>query len=66
MALKQKIDGYGFDNKVYELMDGEDLLLILGFSNKHHGNMILKHRVGHLTAQYDTIYALVWRKSRKS
>ena len=63
----RKIDGYGkFDNKVYELMDGEDLLLILGFSNKHHGNMILKHRVGHLTAQYDTIYALVWRKSRKS
>lgn len=63
----KKIDGYGkFDNKVYELMDGEDLLLILGFSNKHHGNMILKHRVGHLTAQYENIYALVWRKNRKS
>ena len=63
----KRIDGYGkFDNKVYEIMDNDDLLLVLAFSSKHHGNIILKHRVGHLTAQYDTIYALVWRKSRKS
>ena len=61
------IDGYGtFDNKVYENMGDEDLLLILSFSNKHHGNIILKYKIGYLSAQYDTIYALIWRKSRKS
>jgi len=65
IKIKQ-IDGNGkFDNKVYDLMEDDDLLLVLRFSSRHHGNIILKHRVGYLAAQYDNMYALVWRKSRK-
>jgi len=66
IKIKQ-IDGRGkFDSKVYENMEDDDLLLVLKFSSKYHGNIILKHRVGHLAAQFPYIYALVWRKSRKS
>ena len=62
----QRINGYGkFDNKVYEAMADDDLLLILEYNSKHHGNMTLKHRIGHLTAEYENIYAIIWRKSRK-
>lgn len=55
-----------FDRHIYDTMgQDDDKLLIIKFSSKHHGNIILKHRVGNLAAQYSYIYALVWRVTRK-
>lgn len=54
-----------FDNKVFELMDGQDKLLVLKFNSNHYGNIILKHKVGDIASQYNWIYAVIWRKSRK-
>lgn len=54
-----------FDKHVYQTMGIEDKLLIVKFSSKHHANLILQHKIGHLAAQYPYIYALVWRKTRK-
>lgn len=54
-----------FNKQVYEFMGGEDKLLIIKFSSNHHGNLILEHKIGHLASQYDYLYALVWRKTRK-
>lgn len=54
-----------FNKAVYEEMGDDDKLLIIKFSTKHHGSTILEHKVGHLAAQYDYLYALVWRVTRK-
>lgn len=54
-----------FDNAVYKHMEEEDKILILKFRKDHHGNVILKHRIGQLAAQFPYIYAIVWRKNRK-
>jgi len=54
-----------FDNAVYKHMEDEDKILILKFRKDHHGNVILKHRIGQLAAQFPYIYAIVWRKNRK-
>lgn len=54
-----------FDKKVYELMGNDDKVLILKFSSNKYGNLILEHRIGHLAAQYEYLYAIVWRKARK-
>ncbi len=54
-----------FDNKVLEAMGQDDKLVIIKFSSNKHGNIILKHKIGALAAEYDTIYAVVWRKNRK-
>lgn len=54
-----------FDKHIYDTMGDEDKLLIIKFASKHHGNVILKHRIGNLAAQYSYIYALVWRVTRK-
>ena len=60
------IDGkVNFDKYVYKTMGNDDKLLIIKFSSKHHSNLVLQHRIGHLSAQYDYLYALVWRKARK-
>lgn len=61
-----EIDGKSnFDKHVYQTMGGDDKLLIIKFSTKHHSNLVLQHKIGHLAAQYDYLYAMVWRKSRK-
>lgn len=61
-----EIDGKTkFDNYVYNKMNDEDKILIIKFSSKKHGDLILKHRVGNLSAQYDYLYAVVWRVTRK-
>lgn len=54
-----------FDQFVYNTMGQEDKVLVIKFASKYHGDLILKHRVGHLAAQYDYMYALVWRVTRK-
>ena len=54
-----------FDKYIYQSMGNEDKVVILKFSSDKHGNIILKHRIGHLAANYDYIYAVIWRKSRK-
>ena len=62
-----EIDGKrNFDKHIYETMGADDdKILIIKFSSKHHGNIVLQHRIGNLAAQYDYIYAIVWRKTRK-
>ena len=54
-----------FDKHVYQSMGQEDKVLIIKFNSNHHGNLILKHRLGSLSATYEYLYAVVWRKSRK-
>lgn len=59
------IPGSGlFDNYVYKNMMGIDKILVLGFSSKHHANMIVRHKVGYLIQGNEKVYAIVWRKSR--
>lgn len=55
-----------FEKHIYQTMgQDDDKVLIIKFSSKHHGNIVLQHRIGQLAAQYDYIYAIVWRKTRK-
>ena len=55
-----------FEKHIYQTMGAEDdSIVIVKFSSKHHGNIVLEHRIGNLAAQYDYIYAIVWRKTRK-
>lgn len=54
-----------FEKHIFEKMGNDDKLLIIKFSSKHHGNIVLQHRVGNLSAHYDYMYALVWRTNRK-
>lgn len=54
-----------FDERVYESIGNEDKLAILKFPSNKHGNIILKYKIGPLAATYQTLYAVVWRKTRK-
>ena len=54
-----------FDKHVYKTMGIDDKVLIVKFSSKHHANLVLQHKIGHLAAQFPYIYAIVWRKTRK-
>ncbi len=55
-----------FEKHIYQTMGPEDdKILIIKFSSKHHGNIVLQHRIGQLAAQYEYVYAIVWRKTRK-
>lgn len=54
-----------FEKKIYELMGQEDKLLILKYKSGKYGNLTLQYNIGHLVANYEYIYALVWRKNRK-
>ena len=54
-----------YPKHIYDTMSDEDKLLIIKFNTKYHGDIILKHKVGNLAAQYDNLYALVWRVTRK-
>lgn len=56
--------GEDFDQKIYDNMEGEDKIIILEFPPSRAGKIVLKHRLGHLK-EYEYIYAVVWRKSRK-
>ena len=60
--IKSKDD---FDKYVYNTMGDNDKVLIIKFSSNHHANLVLEHRIGNLAAQYDYLYAVVWRKTRK-
>lgn len=55
-----------FEKHIYQTMGpDDDKILIIKFSSKHHGNIVLEHRIGQLAAQYEYIYAIVWRVTRK-
>lgn len=55
-----------FEEYIFNTMAGDDVLLVLKFSSNHHGNIVLKYRIGHLSVGYKYIYAIIWRKSRKN
>lgn len=54
-----------FDKHIYKQMGNDDKLLIIKFSSDTHADIILKHQIGMLSAQYPYLYALVWRYTRK-
>lgn len=54
-----------FDKTVYNKMGQEDKLIIVKFPSDTHGDIILKYQLGTMSVQFDYIYALVWRKTRK-
>ena len=54
-----------FNKHIYNEMGNEDKVLIVKYNSKKHGNLALQYKIGHLSASYDYIYAIVWRKSRK-
>ena len=54
-----------FDNYVYKAMGESDCLLLVEFKSNTHANVILEHKLGYLAEDYDYLYALIWRKSRK-
>lgn len=54
-----------FEQKIYDLMGQDDKLLILKFPSDRYGDVILKHQIGYLAASFSTLYAIIWRKTRK-
>lgn len=54
-----------FDKAVYEAMGDDDRILIVRFDSSSHGNLILEHNIGSLAAQYEYLYAIIWRANRK-
>lgn len=54
-----------FDKHVYKTMGNDDKILVIKFDSQKHANLILEYKIGSLAAQYDYIYAIVWRKTRK-
>lgn len=54
-----------FNKHIYKQMGNADKVLIIRYNSKKHGNLTLQYKIGHLSASYDYIYAIVWRKSRK-
>lgn len=62
-----ELNGYGlFEKHVYTNMSDDDKLLILGFNNNKYINVIIENNVSWMIDNYEKIYALVWRVSRKS
>lgn len=54
-----------FKDKIYKSMGDDDRILFIKFESKHHGSLILEYDLGSLSVQYDYIYAVVWRRTRK-
>jgi len=52
------------DKKIYETMGSEDGLVIVEFSPKTAGNLVLQYNL-YTVNDDDRIYAFVWRKNRK-
>ena len=62
LELSKKQD---FDRAVYDTVGEKDSIGILKFSSDTHCNVVLSNKIGNLAAQYEYIYAIVWRKTRK-
>lgn len=62
LELTKKQD---FDRAVYDTVGEKDSIGILKFSSDTHCNVVLSNKIGNLAAQYEYIYAIVWRKTRK-
>lgn len=54
-----------FDKHIYEKMGSDDKIVIVKFSSNSHCNLVLQYKIGALAYEFDYIYAVVWRKSRK-
>lgn len=54
-----------FDREVCEAIGNDDKVAIIKFDSTKFGNIILANRVGNLSALYEYIYVIVWRKTRK-
>lgn len=60
--IERKTD---FEKHIYKQMGNDDKLLIIKFKSDTHADIILKHQIGMLSAQFPYLYALVWRYTRK-
>ena len=47
-------------------MGSDDKLLIVKFPSDTHSDIILNYNLGAMSVQFDYIYALIWRKTRKA
>lgn len=54
-----------FEQCVYNTIGSEDKVGIIKFESQRHGNVVLQYKIGALAAQYEYIYAIVWRTHRK-
>lgn len=54
-----------FEKKVYEIMQDRDELLILKFKSTQYLPALMKYGVSSLTSEYNYVYAVCWRSSRK-
>lgn len=54
-----------FNNHVYQAIGNEDRMVIFSFKSGKYAPLLLEHRVTHLTLGNPTIYAVIWRKTRK-
>lgn len=54
-----------FEKEVCEAIGHEDKVAIIKFQSTKFGNIILENRVGNLSALYDYIYVIAYRKVRK-
>ncbi len=59
-------DGTGkFAQRVYDSLEDDDKVLIVGFPSTRYANLALEHNIGWLYEEYKFIYAIIWRVSRK-
>lgn len=60
------LNGHGlFDKHVYNNMGDEDKLLILGYKSDKYVNKIIEANMGWMVSNFQTLYAVIWRISRK-
>lgn len=65
LTLRELKTRESFEKALYTAMGQEDKVVILKFSSNTHGNLILEHKLGAIASEYDYIYAICYRVSRK-
>lgn len=63
IKIKELSNRERLENKIYTEMQDEDCVLLIKFDTNKHGNVVMKYGLSGLLNE--TIYAVVWRKSRK-
>lgn len=54
-----------FEDFVYKAIGEEDKLVVLQFKSGKYGNLALQYNIGGLSKNYEYIYAVCWRKTRR-
>lgn len=56
--------GDKFDTKIMQSIQNDDIIAIIAFNTEVAGNLYVKYKLADYK-QYETVYAIVWRKNRK-